>query len=85
MMSTRPSSTCALGATKTAEQPGVPDGNWRVYLDPAGHPFLPLLGLAPWRVVSADAEMQVGPVALPSTSSTSRRSNLAEPRTVVGA
>ena len=29
----------ALGATKTAEQPGVPDGNWRVYLDPAGHPF----------------------------------------------
>ena len=29
----------ALGATKTEEQPGVPDGNWRVYLDPAGHPF----------------------------------------------
>jgi predicted enzyme related to lactoylglutathione lyase len=29
----------ALGGTKTAEQPGVPDGNWRVYLDPAGHPF----------------------------------------------
>jgi predicted enzyme related to lactoylglutathione lyase len=29
----------ALGATKTEEQPGIPDGNWRVYLDPAGHPF----------------------------------------------
>jgi predicted enzyme related to lactoylglutathione lyase len=29
----------ALGATKTEEQPGVPDGNWRVYLDPVGHPF----------------------------------------------
>jgi predicted enzyme related to lactoylglutathione lyase len=29
----------SLGATKTEEQPGVPDGNWRVYLDPAGHPF----------------------------------------------
>ena len=29
----------ALGATKTELQPGVPDGNWRVYLDPAGHPF----------------------------------------------
>ena len=29
----------ALGATKTPEEPGVPDGNWRVYLDPAGHPF----------------------------------------------
>ena len=29
----------ALGATKTEQQPGVPDGNWRVYLDPAGHPL----------------------------------------------
>ncbi|MGH9088444.1 MAG: VOC family protein [Acidimicrobiales bacterium] len=29
----------ALGATKTDLQPGVPDSNWRVYLDPAGHPF----------------------------------------------
>ena len=29
----------ALGATKTEEQPGIPDGNWRVYLDPVGHPF----------------------------------------------
>src|SRR4029453_5701860 len=27
--------------------------------------LLPLLGLAPWRVVSADAEMQLDPVALP--------------------
>ncbi|HEY3503622.1 MAG TPA: VOC family protein [Actinocatenispora sp.] len=26
----------ALGATKPETQPG---GNWRVYLDPAGHPF----------------------------------------------
>lgn len=30
----------ALGATKPEYQPGhQPDGNWRVYLDPAGHPF----------------------------------------------
>ena len=31
----------ALGATKPEHQPGQaePDGNWRVYLDPAGHPF----------------------------------------------
>jgi hypothetical protein len=30
----------ALGATKHAFQPGVEEGeNWRVYLDPAGHPF----------------------------------------------
>lgn len=35
----------ALGATKHAFQPGDPDAgggpddNWRVYLDPAGHPF----------------------------------------------
>jgi catechol-2,3-dioxygenase len=28
----------ALGATKTALQPGEEE-NWRVYLDPAGHPF----------------------------------------------
>lgn len=35
----------ALGATKHTTQPGDPDAggdaedNWRVYLDPAGHPF----------------------------------------------
>jgi hypothetical protein len=30
----------ALGATKHAVQPGVDGGeSWRVYLDPAGHPF----------------------------------------------
>ncbi len=30
----------ALGATKPEVQPGVEaDENWRVYLDPAGHPF----------------------------------------------
>jgi catechol-2,3-dioxygenase len=30
----------ALGATKHAVQPGVDsDENWRVYVDPAGHPF----------------------------------------------
>jgi hypothetical protein len=30
----------ALGATKHAFQPGVDnDENWRVYLDPVGHPF----------------------------------------------
>jgi len=29
----------ALGATKSPEQPSVPDGNWRVCLGPAGHPF----------------------------------------------
>jgi catechol-2,3-dioxygenase len=31
----------ALGARKHALQPGEDedDGNWRVYLDPAGHPF----------------------------------------------
>ena len=30
----------AIGATKTDLQPGVEaDENWRVYLDPAGHPF----------------------------------------------
>lgn len=35
----------ALGATKHTIQPGDPDAggdpedNWRVYLDPAGHPF----------------------------------------------
>jgi hypothetical protein len=30
----------AIGATKHAFQPGVDGGeNWRVYLDPAGHPF----------------------------------------------
>ncbi len=30
----------ALGATKHDVQPGDTDeGNWRVYLDPAGHPF----------------------------------------------
>lgn len=29
----------ALGATKTAVQPGEPDGDFRVFLDPAGHPF----------------------------------------------
>ena len=29
----------ALGATKTAERPGVPDGDSRVYLDPARHAF----------------------------------------------
>jgi catechol-2,3-dioxygenase len=30
----------ALGATKTALQPGADSGeSWRVYLDPAGHPF----------------------------------------------
>lgn len=30
----------ALGATKHALQPGVDRGeSWRVYLDPAGHPF----------------------------------------------
>jgi hypothetical protein len=28
----------ALGATRHALQPGA-DSNWRVYLDPAGHPF----------------------------------------------
>jgi len=28
----------ALGATRTDEQPGAEE-NWRVYLDPAGHPF----------------------------------------------
>ena len=28
----------ALGATRTALQPGEEE-NWRVYLDPAGHPF----------------------------------------------
>lgn len=28
----------ALGAQKHERQPGA-DGNWRVYLDPAGHPF----------------------------------------------
>lgn len=28
----------ALGATKTELQPGA-DEDWRVYLDPAGHPF----------------------------------------------
>ncbi|MER7168811.1 VOC family protein [Micromonospora sp. NPDC000207] len=26
-----------LGAAKPADQPG--DGKWRIYLDPAGHPF----------------------------------------------
>jgi catechol-2,3-dioxygenase len=30
----------ALGATKHRLQPGVDSGeNWRVYVDPAGHPF----------------------------------------------
>jgi Glyoxalase-like domain len=30
----------ALGATKHAVQPGEDGGeNWRIYLDPAGHPF----------------------------------------------
>jgi hypothetical protein len=30
----------ALGATRHAVQPGIEGGeNWRVYLDPAGHPF----------------------------------------------
>ena len=29
----------ALGATKHDVQPGATDGNWLVYLDPAGHPF----------------------------------------------
>jgi catechol-2,3-dioxygenase len=30
----------ALGATKHAVQPGADDDeNWRVYVDPAGHPF----------------------------------------------
>jgi len=29
----------ALGATKHDVQPGEEEGNWRVYLDPAGHPF----------------------------------------------
>ena len=28
----------ALGATRTETQPGI-DENWRVYLDPVGHPF----------------------------------------------
>jgi hypothetical protein len=28
----------ALGARKHETQPGA-DSNWRVYLDPAGHPF----------------------------------------------
>lgn len=30
-----------LGARRTELQPGMAeeDGNWRVYLDPAGHPF----------------------------------------------
>ena len=37
--------TCDLNADGTPDvfgttpPPGVPDGNWRVYLDPAGHPF----------------------------------------------
>jgi catechol-2,3-dioxygenase len=30
----------ALGAARTGLQPGIEeDANWRVYLDPAGHPF----------------------------------------------
>ena len=30
----------ALGACRTALQPGIDEGsNWRVYLDPVGHPF----------------------------------------------
>lgn len=29
----------ALGATKTESQPAGPGGNFRVFLDPAGHPF----------------------------------------------
>ena len=29
----------ALGATRHATQPGEADGNWRVFVDPAGHPF----------------------------------------------
>ena len=29
----------ALGATKHEQQPEDPEANWRVYLDPAGHPF----------------------------------------------
>lgn len=28
----------ALGATRTPDQPGAKE-NWRVFLDPAGHPF----------------------------------------------
>ncbi|GAA5060238.1 catechol 2,3-dioxygenase-like lactoylglutathione lyase family enzyme [Thermocatellispora tengchongensis] len=28
-----------LGATMPEHQPGRPDGDFRVYLDPAGHPF----------------------------------------------
>ena len=36
----------ALGATRHEVQPGIAeDANWRVYLDPVGHPFMPLLGL----------------------------------------
>ncbi len=30
----------ALGARRTEQQPGIDEGsNWRVYLDPVGHPF----------------------------------------------
>ena len=30
----------ALGARRTEQQPGIDeDSNWRVYLDPVGHPF----------------------------------------------
>ena len=54
----------ALGATKTAEQPGVPRRQLARFTSTRWATLLPLLGLAP-QVVSADAEMQVDPVALP--------------------